>query len=221
VRFVDYKSGKANDWAAKIPNDLKMRATAWLVWRSAGKPSEVHGFVEYIETTWDDEAKEIVPVADKETEVIPIVYTDAEMESFTTVIYKAMTDVNAYYKKWLESSGEFVKDSDVAEYIEYKTKYDSIEEKMSEVLERIQLQMEFGGEDNHKVDGRSFYLKRTEKWEYPEDLKVRFEEEDWMLRDTVLMANAVSSAKKNYELVNDPVEVKAKVQFRAKSVKKV
>ena len=51
--FVDYKSGKANEWKEKLPTDIKMKATAWLVWQEGGESAEVvKGAIEFIQTTW-------------------------------------------------------------------------------------------------------------------------------------------------------------------------
>lgn len=220
VKFVDYKSGKENGWAEKLPTDIKMKATAWLVWRSAGKPAEVHGFIEYIPTTWNDDTKEVVPIDDRETEVISIVYTAAELENFTQAIHRAMSEVNAYYERWLKSSGEFVKESDTSRYLELVAEIAEREKEQEEIAERIQIGMEFGGEDSHKVDGGSFSMKQTKKWEYPPELKINYLNYGLVLEDAEAIGSAAAAAKKDYELVNDPVEVKAKVQFRAKPVKK-
>ena len=127
ARFVDYKSGKANGWDEKLPTDIKMRATAWLVWRSLGEPKQVHGFVEFIQTTWDPEQKKVVPIDGKETEVASIVYTAKELKAFTRVITTAMDDVNAFYEKWKESTGDFVNKADVERSVELRKAIDEAE----------------------------------------------------------------------------------------------
>lgn len=210
--FVDYKSGKANGWDEKLPTDIKMRATAWLVWMAAGQPDLVYGYIEFIQTTWDPEQKKVVPLEGKETEVTGITYTADEMEAFSKVIANTMRDVNDYYEKWKLSTGEFVNPSDVARYAQVKNEIAIKEEELNDIAERILIQMEFGGEEQHKTPLGTFYITEKSVYEYPADLAVT----PTMTLDAVDQLTAVAkAAKKNYELSNEPKEVKRSIGFRA------
>lgn len=211
--FVDYKSGKANAWVEKLPTDIKMRATAFLVWKECHQPEEVRGHIEYFQTTWDPEQRKVVLVEGTESEVISIVYSEAEMKAFEQVVLKAMDDINEFYKKWIASTGDFVSKSDIESFVDLKREIDQKETELEEIAERIQTQMEFGGEENHKVPGvGSFFIKTTNTWEYPEELAFN---KGWTLKMADEIAAAAKAAKSNFELINEPKTTKRKVQFRA------
>lgn len=215
AKFVDYKSGKANGWEEKLPTDIKMRATAWLVWRETGEPMQVHGFIEFIQTTWDPDLKKVVPIDGKETEVASIIYTAKELKAFTRVIATAMDDVNTFYEKWKDSSGEFVNNADVERSVELRNAIDKAEMELEEVEDRILSQMEFGGEETHKTSYGSFFIKTTKTYEYPKTLEFLLDgEEEFTIEKAERVAAGVSAAKKNFELVNDPKEIKRSVNFR-------
>lgn len=214
VHFVDYKSGKANDWEEKLPTDLKMRATAWLVWRQTGMPSSVFGHIEYIQTTWDSEQKKVVPVDGKETEVISIEYTAKELGDFTKVIANTMRDVNDFYEEWKQSTGDFVNSEDVNRYAELKQEVEGLEAELEEVGLRILVQMEFGGEENHKTPFGSFFIRETCSYEYPKDLPFSVDGKELNLENAEKIASAAKAAKSNYELINEPKTVTRKVNFR-------
>lgn len=218
VSFVDYKSGKANEWEKKLPTDIKMRATAWLVWRQTGMPSIVNGHIEFIQTTWDPEQKKVIPMDDKETEVISIAYTATELENFEKVIANAMRDINDFYEKWKVSSGEFVNQDDVQRYIEIKNEIAERELELAEVGSRIQTQMEFGGEENHKISQGSFFITERCSYEYPKDLPFIVDGVNWNLEQSEKVVSAAKAAKSNYELVNEPKTTVRNVQFRAKKL---
>lgn len=214
--FVDYKSGKANGWDEKLPADIKMRATAWLVWRATGEPDKVCGFVEFIQTTWDPDQKKVVPMEGRDTEVTSIVYTADELRAFTKVIAKAMEDVNAFYEKWKESTGDFVSNGDVTRYAELKAEIATRETELDEVAERILGQMDFGGEENHKTPVGTFFVKTTKTYEYPAEMPFLLDgEEPYTLAKAERVASGVSAAKANYNLTNEPSSIKRSVQFRA------
>lgn len=218
VAFVDYKSGKANDWKEKLPADLKMRATAWLVWKESDEPAIVEGFIEYFQTTWDPALKKVVLVEDTESEVISITYTSAELQSFTQVILKAMDDIDTFYEKWKDSTGDFVNKSDVEAYANLKTEIEQKEVELDELGERILSQMEFGGEENHKTSFGTFFVRETYTYEYPSDLPIG--DGVFTLEFAEEVAAKAKAAKSNYELVNDPKTTKRKINFRPTREKK-
>lgn len=219
--FVDYKSGKANNWEEKLPTDIKMMATAWLVWRKAGEPKRVRGYVEFIETVWNPETNDIELVDDTKTVVVNRVYTHAELKSFTQAIIKAMQDVNAFYERWQASSGEFVKESDIQESVRLRGQIESLEADLEEVEDRIASQMDFGGEENHKTEGGTFYFKTTEAWDYPPELEFLLDgKEEFTLEKAERVASGVKAVKRNYELVNEPAATKRTLAYRSLPKKK-
>jgi len=224
ARFVDYKSGKANNWEDKLPTDIKMRATAWLVWNETGKPDTVVGEVEYIPTTWNPDAKEVIPIEGAETEVMEYKYEADELEAFTDVIEKAIEDVNDFYEKWGDQSEDFISQDDVNEYESLRAEKDKINEdldqKIGDVQERIETQMKFGGLSTYRGEGGTYSLRTYPSYEYPEELKVRFDGEEMKLREAQeLQSNikdAIKASKKNYELATEPESVKESLSFRKK-----
>lgn len=222
VEFVDYKSGKTNGWDEKLPTDIKMLATAWLVWMATGKPDQVLGYIEFIETVWSSEEHDVVLVEGKETQVMGRVYTKAELENFTNAILKAMREVNLFYEKWLMASGEFVKEDDIELALELRGQIGKIEENLKEVEERIAIQMQFGGEESHPVEGKgTFYFKTSETWEYPDELAFVLDgTEPFTLGKAERVASGAKAVKKNYELVNEPATSKTTINFRKAAEKK-
>ena len=214
AEFVDYKSGKSNGWVEKLPTDIKMKATAWLVWKDTGCPDMVFGHIEYIQTMYDPETRTVVPVEGKETEVISITYTREELEAFTKVIEREMSAVNEEYERWKSSTGEFVNQQDVERYVALRNEIEQKEVELEEIGNRIQQQMEFGGEEHHKTSFGTFSMKCTKTYEYPMTLKINYLDMGLMLDDADQIAAAAKAAKKNFELVNDPVSTTRKVQFR-------
>ncbi len=216
ARFVDYKTGKANAWAEKLPTDIKMRATAWLVWSACGKPKTIEGSVEFFQTTWDPEQKKVVLIEGAESEIMKITYTGQEMQDFTQVILKAMDDVNAFYEKWLKSTGDFVSKKDIEQYVELQKEIDQKEAELQDIADRIATQMEFGGEENHKVKGLgSFYFRTTDKYEYPPTLPVKYTDMEIDLTTADGIAAAAKAAKQGFELMNEPTSSKRSLAFRA------
>lgn len=214
ARFVDYKTGKANAWKEKLPTDIKMKATAWLVWMQTGKPAKVKGSIEFIAMTWDPVAKEVVPIEDTETEIIPIEYTAAELESFTQVIGKAIDDVNAFYEKWKESSADFVNHSDLEIYEDLNRKIEELEAQKKDVGERILGQMQFGGQSTLKTPLGTFYLTERHTYEYPDHLAFEVDGKEYTLEDADQVEAGAKAAKKNYELLAEPTKTTVSMGFR-------
>lgn len=219
VRFVDYKTGKANEWKEKLPTDIKMKATAWLVWKATGEPSLVQGHIEYIATEWDPIEKDIVPIEGRETELISITYTASELRDFTQVILKAIDEVNEFYTKWLTKSEDAINTKDVARYIELKQVKDETENEMKEIGQRILEQMEFGGCSNYKASGGSFYTITKKIYEYP---NLTIDLGNGEMIDTEYAEKIAAAAKatiKNYELATEPKAETTSIGFRASKEK--
>lgn len=214
--FVDYKSGKANGWEEKLPTDVKMRMTAWLVWMKLGQPSQTHGFIEFIQTTWDPEQKKVVPIDDKETEIVSIVYSAKELDEFTKVIANTMRSINELYEKWKQSTGEFVNNQDIERYVELKKKMVEIEAEADEVGDRILAQMEFGGEENHKTKFGTFFIRETKTYDIPKNLSFKVgTDQEYTLEQADVIISAAKAAESNYKLANEPSSSPSrKVNFR-------
>lgn len=218
--FVDYKSGKANDWKDKLPTDLKMKATAWLVWMVTGQPGSVRGAIEFIQTTWNPDTKEVEPVDGKETEVIDIIYSGEELKAFTQVIADTMNQVNELYEKWLKKDTSFIKREDIEEYESLHLKKEALEAEMNEVKDRILSQMEFGGVMSHKSEGGTFSITEKRTYTYPQALKVNYLDYGLVLEDVEAIEAATKAAKKNYELVTEPASTSMSIRFTPKREKK-
>lgn len=212
--FVDYKTGKQSDWKKKLPSDIKMRATAFLVWMDTGKPSEVKGMIEFIQTK--QEGKSVVPIEDKETEVYEVTYTSKEMEEFAGVIKREMENVNKFYPKWEDRPDGFVSNANVEEFIVLDQKIRELEVQKEDIKETIKELMEFGGEENHATPYGTFYLTSKKKYEYPSDMTFRVDERDFSIEEAQDIANGAKGAKKNYELTNEPVDTVTSIGFRSK-----
>ncbi len=212
VRFVDYKTGKANGWEEKLPTDIKMKTTAWLVWQNTGKPDYVHGAIEFIQTTWDPDTKEVVPIEGKESELVTITYTAKELEEFTGVILQAIDDINAFYVKWLDKTDVFINDQDIQDYADLLAKETELTLKIDEVADRIKTQMEAGGIINHKTGFGTFYLTTRKTYDYPDNLLIR--NDGMTLKDASEIATQAKVAQKNYELMAEPKTESTSMGFR-------
>lgn len=220
-KFVDYKSGKANDWKDKLPTDLKMKATAWLVWQEGGESAEeVHGAIEFIQTTWNPETREVEPLDDKETEVIEIVYTKEDLKNFTKVVADTMAEVNRVYEIWKERTDEFVNKEDIEKYESLNLKIEALEREMDEVKERIKTQMEYGGLLNYKSEMGTFYITERKTYKYPEGLRINYLDMGLTIEDVDEIDAHAKIAKKNYELGAEPVSISSSIGFRTKKEKK-
>ncbi len=212
--FVDYKTGKGNEWKEKLPTDIKMKTTAWLVWKNAGQPQKVKGAIEYIATEWDPKEKAIVPIEGRETEVIEITYDYKELEAFTQVILKAIAEINEFYEKWLTKDASAINQKDIEAYMELKQAKDKAEAEMKEIGQRILEQMEFGGVASHKVAGGSFYTITKKTWEYPEGLTFEVGGEIKTLEYAEEVSAAAKVTVKNYELATEPKTETTSIGFR-------
>ena len=212
--FVDYKSGKANDWKEKLPKDVKMRTTAWLVWNANQKPEKVIGYIEYIATTWDPVAKEVVPIEGIPTESIEQVYTAKELEDFTQVILKAIDDVNDFYETWKNSTSEFISDEDCREYVDLENQIAELTAKQDAIKEKIMGQMDFGYKVNYKTPFGTFYITERKTYEYPEAMRINYLDYGLTLADADEIAGAVKVAKKNYELIAEPKSTSRSLGYR-------
>jgi len=216
TEFVDYKSGKANEWKDKLPTDIKMRATAFLVWKKAGEPARVKAYIEFIQTTWNPDTKEVVPIEGQETEVVEITYTAEEMETMGKVILREMNEVNDFYVKWQKSSSEFVSKEDVEAYAAIDAEITKLEAERDSLKKSIMSQMQFGGAESIKTDFGTFFLTEKETYEYPAGLRINYLDYGLTVEDAEEISAAAKAAKKNFELANEPVSTKTSISFRAK-----
>ena len=201
VPFVDYKSGKENNWDdAKLASDLKMKMTAWLVWNETGKPSTVEGHIEYIPTQWNPSTREIEPTGGESVVAGSYTYSSADLEAFTGVIIKTIQEINVAYEEWLESTDEFVNQDDVVEYSQLDQEGKEREVKMAVIKERIADQMGMGGKESLPTPFGSFYFRVIKTYEYPEEIEKQ-------------LADA-SATKKNYEIGHEPIKVSKSLSFR-------
>lgn len=214
VGFVDYKTGKANGWPEKLPTDVKMRATAWLVWKASGEPGRVDGYIEFLPTEWDPVAKEVIAKEDAESEVVHVTYSASELEQFTKVILRAMEEVNAFYEKWLKKTDAFMNQDDVDAYAEVRVKIADLEKQQEILEERLLTQMQFGGVSTLPTPAGTIYLTEKKTYEYPLDLEVEALGKKLTLEQTEEVNTAAKVAKKNYELIAEPKDTKWSVGFR-------
>lgn len=218
VMFVDYKSGKENVWDNReLAGDLKMKTTAWLVWKNTGCPPFVRGYIEHIPTQWNPNTKEIEPTGGDSVVAAEMTYTGEELEAFTAVILKTMHEVNVGYEEWLTSTDEFVSQEDVAQYAELDIQRRALESKQELILERISDQMALGKKDNLSTPFGSFYFKSTKKFPpIPATAKINYLDRGITWEDAEQISAAAAAFKKKFETENDPVEVKKSLQFRIK-----
>jgi hypothetical protein len=91
---------------------------------------------------------------------------------------------------------------------------------MDALKKSIMDQMEFGGVMNHKIPEGTFYITERETYAYPESLKINYRDYGLVLEDAEEIGSAVKVAKKNFELINDPVSTSKSVGFREARAKK-
>lgn len=224
--FVDHKTGGDSVWTkAELAADLKMRTTAWLVWKQMGKPEKgVIGYIEWFGTKWDGETKEVVPT-NEDHAVFHYHYTVAELVAFEEIIAKTVADVNAAYDRFMSGTDTFVDEELCREYAELDAQAKALEEqhitplkeRMDAIKETLTEQLAFGGVQSHETGFGTFYFRDTKKYEYPDDLE--FQTEDGALMTLAVgeqVATAMSAAKKHYELSHEPADVRRSLQFRAK-----
>lgn len=213
VEFVDYKTGSKSAWDEKLPTDIKMKATAWLVWMETGKPAAVIGHIEFLQTTWNEEKRELELIS-KETEVTTLTYHKADLEAFTDVIINTMTEINDFYEKWKDRTTDFIDDADCRRLRELTEKRDEIDEEITTLKGTIESQMAFGGLMTHKMEGvGTFSISERKTYKYPDALEVKQGRRKFTLEEFVEMEKATKAAKKNYELVTEPVSVSTSMRF--------
>ena len=213
AEFVDYKSGKKSDWEDKLPTDIKMKVTAWLVWMETGKPAAVIGHIEFMQTTWNEEKREL-ELVEKETEVTSITYHKADLEAFTTVIVSTMTEINTFYEKWKDRTAEYVDEGDFRRLKELTDQRDQIDQEITSLKETIESQMTFGGLMTHKLEGvGTFSISERKTYKYPDSLRINYKDYGLTLNDFIEAEKCAKAAKKNYELITEPVSVATSVRF--------
>lgn len=213
VEFVDYKTGSKSAWEEKLPTDIKMKCTAWLVWMQTGKPAAVIGHIEFLQTTWDEEKRELVLIS-KETEVTTLTYHKADLEAFTDVIISTMHEINTFYEKWKNRTTEYVDEGDFRRLRELTAQRDELDEEIGNLKGTIESQMAFGGLMTHKVEGvGTFSISERNTYKYPDALEVKHGRKKFTLAEFLEMEKATKAAKKNYELVTEPVSTATTVRF--------
>ena len=226
VGFTDIKSGREVSWTREeLEEDVKMRATAWLVWKEMGEPETVTGYILWVGTEWD--VKEIIPTKD-ENMVIKYVYKADELRQFEDVIAKTITDVNKAYEIFTSMDNALVDEDLCQEYAEIYNKIKAIElsqiaplkEKLDEIKETLSDQILFSGQEGYKCEFGSFFYRSSKKYEYPQDFEFGVEiggsVETFKVGNAEEISKSLSVFKKNYEKANEPVEEKKSLQFRAK-----
>lgn len=218
AEFVDYKTGKENTWTNEmLASDLKMKCTAWLVWVATGHPDQVTGHIEHIQTKWNEETREYELVDERAVLAAVYVYRAQELEAFTEIIAKTITEVNEEYPKWLKSSKEFVNTEDCAAYALLEAQKKEIEERQKEIKERIDGQMSFGGVKNFESDYGTFYVIERKTYDHPLSLKAQLDNgQTFTLAESEAIDKAIGVAKKEWELTAEPKSVSRSLGFRAK-----
>lgn len=218
--FVDYKTGKANGWEDELPKDLKMLFTAWLVWKECGEPETVKGAIEFFQTTWNPETREIEPL-EKESETIHITYQAEQLKAFTEVIIREMNAVNDFYIKWADKDSSFIDEADCEEVAKLTAEIEKLDEKLKAAKGRILSQMEFGGVTNHNIEGMgTFYITEKKTYKYPENLPVLHGKKRLPLSECEEIAKEAKAAIKNFELVSEPVSSSTSIGYRKPTKKK-
>ena len=216
--FVDYKTGKENNWDKnKLASDLKMKTTAWLVWSFYGRMLPVVGYIEYIPTRWNEITREIELTGGESIVAASISYPSEELEAFTAVILKIIGEINEEYPKWLESSADFVNQEDAAEYARLNAQVAELETKMDEIKERIAGQLDFGGARTAETSFGTFYFTERKTYDYPKNLPIQGG--ILTLEETDLIAAAVKAAKTKFETENEPKSISRSLAFKAKKKK--
>lgn len=223
IQVVDYKTGKEDGWSAtEIAGDLKVKFTCWLALqasREAGfNPLFVKFYIESFQTFWNPRKKKLELMPNDESELYEFQYTAVELDAFTLVINKTVNDVNEAYTKWKESTDEFVDKESVKEFGEVQKQITELEARAEVLKERIGEQMTFGNKDNFSTDVGTFYFTTKEKWSYPPEMPIGYEQ--FTLKTFEDIGACVKSAKLTFETENKPVSSSKSLGFRAKKEKK-
>lgn len=225
AEFVDYKTGREVSWSRdELKNDVKMKQTAWLVWKETGMPDKVTGYIEWIGTEWN--GTEVVPSID-EYMLVKCDYTAQELNEWENVIIKAIGDINEAYEKFVNSSELFIDEDLCKQYAKLNAEIKEIEEKQIEILkvqreelgEQIATQLAMSDAENHKTEYGSFFWKVSKKYAYPDDLEFQTNTGVYSLALGEEIVAGVKACKKGYEKFSKPVEEKKSLQFRASKKK--
>lgn len=221
--FVDYKFGKDSDWSREVLiGDLKMRTTAWLVWKTLGEPEEVYGYIEWFGMRWD--GRENVPT-NEDHAIFHCVYTAAEMREFEEVIAKTIAEVNEAYERFQNAADALINETLTREYAELDAQVKGIEEnqiaplkeRMDAIKDTIAEQMEFGDVASHEAEGGTFYWRTSKTYEYPDVLEFQTESGKVMtFAEGEQVKLAMGAVKKQYELSHDPVKVTKSLLYKPK-----
>jgi len=214
VEFVDYKTGRKSEWEEKLTTDIKMLGTAWLVWKETGMPQAVIGHIEFLQTEWNEEKREI-ELVDKPTELYSRTFHYDELEAFGDVIHNDMDAVNTFYEKWLTKSDEFVDQDDCIELARIEAQMEELDIKAKALRESIKAQMEFGGLNSLNVPNVGTFSMSTRKsYAYPPSLRINYLDYGLVYEDYLEIEKAVKSAKKNFELASEPTSESVSFSFR-------
>lgn len=217
ARFVDYKSGKENSWTdQELAADIKMRATAWLVWQVCGEPEQVNASIEYVPTRWNAETHEIEPTGEPSTIAAMYTFESKDLRAFGEFIAKTIKEINAAYIKFLASTDEFVNKEDVNTYSTIMAEIKTKEVEAEEIKARIADQMDFGYKDSISTDVGTFYFTARKTFEYPSDMVFKVGEKIYTLEQAEEIAAKAKMAKTEWEVVNTPKAVSRSLGFKPK-----
>ena len=217
IEFVDYKTGQKETWDEHtLKSDIKMLATAYLVWLANGNPAtDIIGHIEWIETIYDKEQRDIVPTG-RPHEVYSVSYTPTDMQKFEVFLAKTMGDINEEYAKFLESTDLEIDPDLLAEYQSLETQKLIIEVRQDEIKKTVGEQMKSAGKRSLPTTIGTFSITENKSYEYPTTLKVNYGTYGLVLEDIEEINKALKAVKKIWERENEPVEITNKVSFRAK-----
>lgn len=219
--FVDYKSGKESVWTDDIlAGDIKMKITAWLVWKDLGEPDTVKGFIEYVPTVYIHETKETAWSGEPTEVVAEYTYTLEDMKQVELLIEQVVSEVNAEYLKWAGATSTFVNNEDIMQYAELQKQINELLELQKPIKERIKEQMSLGGIKSYKDDMLgTFSLSVKKSYNIPESLTFQVEETQYTLKEGEKIAGAMKVSVDNYKLTAEPSSTSESIGFRAKKFK--
>jgi hypothetical protein len=213
--FVDYKSGRENTWDdTKLAGDLKMKLTAWLVWQKLNCPAGgTMGYIEYIPTIWNPIEKKVEYTGEPTLSAAKCFYSAEELTAFTQVIIDTVAAVNKEYEVWLNSTDEYVSQSDITEYAELDEQVKALGVRMEELKSRIAEQMSFGDKQTFPTAFGSFYFTEKKTYKYPDDLNIT--QFGITLGEAKEISAAAKAVEKKFETENAPEKVTKSLAFRA------
>lgn len=214
--FVDYKTGQNETWDAHtLKSDIKMLATAYLVWVHNSRPKEVTGHIEWIETVYDKEQKDIVPTG-RPHELYTVVYEVHDFNKFESLLQKTVAEINAEYEKFLSSEEVPIDPDLIEEFQSLEAQSIVIEARKEEIKNGIAEQMKIANKRSLPLEIGTFSISEKKKYEYPNSLRVNYGTYGLVLEDVEEINKALKAVKKIWERENEPVEVTTSVSFRAK-----